>query len=133
DRVIGACAASPECQRSQPRLASDLAALLARFEAGPLPASVRTSEGRVVPISMARGDFGYSVRGMLYNPSAVTTLPGLIHHAATSGDVSEFAQFYWDRHVQFDYTLALGEHFSVLCSEDVPFVRGDEIEPATAG
>jgi pimeloyl-ACP methyl ester carboxylesterase len=82
---------------------------------------------------MTRGDFGYAVRGILYDGIAFQTLPDMIGRAAASGDVSEFAEAYWRRRVRFDDTLALGMYLSVVCAEDVPFVRDADIEPASAG
>jgi len=133
DRVIAACAATPECRAAHPRLAADFATVLARLDAKPATATVRTPTGTTAAVAMGRGDFAYAVRGILYDAGAVATLPGLIRRAAATGDLSEFAQRYWNRRVSLDATLALGQHLSVLCSEDVPFVDDQEIAPATSG
>jgi pimeloyl-ACP methyl ester carboxylesterase len=82
---------------------------------------------------MTRGDFGYAVRGILYDWTAFETLPDMVSRAARSGDVSDFALAYWRRHVQFDATLALGMYLSIVCAEDVPFIRDEDVEPASAG
>jgi pimeloyl-ACP methyl ester carboxylesterase len=62
----------------------------------------------------------------------VTRLPDLVAAAAATGDVSEFAQRYWQRAASLGPVLALGHHLSVLCTEDVPFPADREIDAATA-
>lgn len=87
---------------------------------------------REVPVTMHLGDFGYAVRGILYNPAQTRRLPGMIHRAARTGDLSEFAQRYWRRAADFD-DFADGLHLSVFCAEDVPFIRDEDVDSLTRG
>ena len=132
DRVAERCAGDGGCRRAHPRLAADFARLVARLDAGPLPATIRLG-GTPARIAMTRGDFGYAVRGILYDWNAFQTLPDMVGRAAASGDLTEFAEAYWRRRVRFDDTLALGMYLSVVCAEDVPFVRDADIEAASTG
>jgi pimeloyl-ACP methyl ester carboxylesterase len=132
DLVFEECAARPECRRSHPRLAADFQALLQRFDRGPVPATVRTASGAEVPVSMSRGDFGYAIRGVMYGPNGIAILPALISRAAATGNLSPFAQRYFERQVRFNRGFAIGLHWSILCGEDIAVVRDDEIAPATA-
>jgi len=133
DRVIDDCAARPACRKAHPNLRADFARLLERFAAGPVATSV-TPPGRTrVPVTMSRGDFGYAIRGILYAANLIDELPGWIGRAAATGDVSAFAQRYWERQVAFSRTFATGLHLSVLCAEDVAFIDPREIAGATAG
>jgi pimeloyl-ACP methyl ester carboxylesterase len=133
DRVIDDCASRPACRKSHPNLGADFARVLDRFRDGPVATSVRPPEHSPVSILMSRGDFGYAVRGILYAPYLVDNLPDWIGRAATSGDLSAFAQRYWERELDFSRTFATGLHFSVLCSEDVAFIDPSEIDAAGAG
>jgi pimeloyl-ACP methyl ester carboxylesterase len=132
ERLAQRCATDPSCRGKHPHLAADFARLVARLDADPMPATVRGASGPVT-VSMTRGDFGYAVRGILYDRAAFETLPEMIGRAVSSGDLSDFAQAYWRRRVRFDDTLALGMYLSVVCAEDVPFIRDDEVGPASAG
>src|SRR5688500_2743666 len=132
DRLVQRCAGDPACRTKHPRLAADFARLVGRLDAGPLPATVQATGGPVT-VSMTRGDFGYAVRGILYDWTAFETLPDMIGRAVNAGDLSDFAQAYWRRRVRFDDTLALGLYLSVVCAEDVPFIRDAEIESASKG
>ena len=132
DRVIASCRQHPLCDRAYPDLASDFVRLLARFDAGTVQAPIRTGATPVV-VEMTRGDLGYALRGMLYEPRAVFELPAHIARGAATGDVTPFAQAYAERASRLHRTLAHGMHLSVQCSEDVARIRDEEIDPATAG
>ena len=131
DRVIEACGATPACRNVHPALAASFSRLLDRFRTGPVSGTVRRSAWSSVPVSMTQGDYGYAVRGILYGSDAVNALPGMIERAAATGDVSEFAQRYWERSVSFTHNFSDGLHLSVLCAEDVATIRPEQIGPAT--
>jgi pimeloyl-ACP methyl ester carboxylesterase len=133
DLVLDACVTRPPCRAAHPAPAREFAALLAKLDTGTVPASITAREGPRVPVRMSRGDFGYAVRGVLYSPRALNELPDLIGRAASTGDVSEFAQRYWDRAARLERSLALGHHLSVLCAEDAAFVDDAAARKAVAG
>jgi pimeloyl-ACP methyl ester carboxylesterase len=133
NRVLDDCAARPMCRGTYPKLRADFARLLDRFRDGPIATSITDGVGATVPVRISRGDFGYAVRGILYRPDQITQLPAWINRAAASGNLSEFAQRYWERHLAFSRTFANGLHLSVLCAEDTAFIDESEIAAATAG
>jgi pimeloyl-ACP methyl ester carboxylesterase len=80
-----------------------------------------------------RNDFGYSLRGIMYNGNPTNTIADMIGRAAAaSGDMSEFAQRYFDRQISFSQNLAMGLHWSIMCAEDVAFTTDAEVRAATA-
>jgi pimeloyl-ACP methyl ester carboxylesterase len=131
ERVFEACRASAGCAEAYPELPRDFETIAARLRAAPAAAAVRTRDGRIVQVKMSLGDFGYAVRGILYDSHATARLPEMIHHAAATDDLSEFAQRYWARAVALERAMALGLHLSVLCAEDVALVPSPEIESRT--
>ena len=131
ERVFDACRTNAECAETYPDLSQDFATIVARLHAKPGTAAVRTRDGRVVPVSMSLGDFGYAMRGILYDSHVTARLPEMIHRAATTEDLSEFAQRYWARAVTLERSIALGLHLSVLCPEDVSLVQESDMEPRT--
>ena len=133
ERVFDACRADASCSETYSSLPQDFEAILTRLHGSPVQTTVRTREGRVVPVTMSAGDFGYAVRGILYDSRAAARLPEMIHHAAASGDVSEFAQRYWARAVSLERTMAHGLHLSVLCPEDIALLSEADVEPRTRG
>ncbi|MFN0180584.1 MAG: alpha/beta fold hydrolase [Gemmatimonadales bacterium] len=133
ERVFADCRAWRACRDSFPSVEGDFAALLAKVQAGPVSARVARSAGDSgVEVRLSAGDFGYAVRGIMYSSRGARALPGLIHRAARTGDLSGFAQRYWERVVNFG-TFADGLHFSIFCAEDVPFIADGEIAGLTAG
>jgi len=133
DRIIAACDTSAACRADHPSLAADTRALLDRLASGPVATSVTPAGRTPVPVAMSRGDLGYALRGIMYGADAERTLPDLIARAAATGDLSALAQRYWRRAVFFDGgAFATGLHLSVLCGEDVAFIRDADVDPATA-
>ena len=73
------------------------------------------------------------MRGLLYDSESAARLPAMIHRAAATGDLNEFAQRYWTRAVTLERSMAHGLHFSVLCPEDVAAVQDADVEARTRG
>ena len=132
DAVFDDCAAAPSCAAAYPDLRADFASLLARLDGGPVPVRYTAPGQGPVDGTLSRGDFGYAVRGLLYGDGALT-LPARIAAAAETADLSGFAAAYAQRTDRVWGTLSLGLYLSVLCAEDVPRIREDEIAAETAG
>lgn len=132
DELFAHCDSQAECRARHPELRDDFAKLIARLDKAPVNARVRTRDGET-SVRMTRGDFGYAIRGMLYRADILPSLPAMIHGAATSGDLSVFAQFHWERAASFANGFSMGHHLSVLCAEDVAFLREEDIAQETEG
>jgi pimeloyl-ACP methyl ester carboxylesterase len=128
DQVIRQCEAQPDCAAAYPGLDGMVEAAFARFGDGPV--SVGLSDGRTVQFHAA--DLGYALRGLLYGRSA--EVPYRIAQAA-AGDFTELADYYVERTdwVSSDDDTAAGNHFSVICAEDIQPVTGDDVRRAAAG
>ena len=133
DRVFADCEAQEPCKAAYPDLRGDFARLLHGFDAGPIRTFVTQENGAKVAVDMHRDDFGYAVRGILYNAPAIAGLPRMIHAAASSHDVSAFAELYWKRDVGIRRAVAMGVHFAVFGTEDVPFIDRAMIPKLTDG
>ncbi|MEO8448220.1 MAG: alpha/beta fold hydrolase [Gemmatimonadota bacterium] len=126
DHQLASCRERAACRDSFPTLDQDFATIVERFRKGPVQATVRVKAGaEPAPVTMSLGDFGYAVRGVLYSAEASRGLPGMIHRAAAGSDLSEFAQRYWERVASFAGEFSDGLHFSIFCSEDIPFIGDD--------
>jgi pimeloyl-ACP methyl ester carboxylesterase len=135
DRVASDCAADSGCAAAYPDLERSLAVVLDRFREGPIEVSIRPGrDAAPVTVPYAIGDFGYTIRGMLYSPRQTARLPKLLTAAAGSkGDLQPFAQAYFDRAVLLGGAVANGLYLSVLCTEDVPYIADDAVLRWTAG
>lgn len=133
DKVFAECRQQVDCDAAFPNLRADFDRLLALFAAGPVATYILDQHQKKVPVDMHRGDFAYGVRGVLYQSRSLVDLPGLIHRAAETGDLHPIAQAYWQRQVGVRPLVAMGVHFGVYCSEDLPFIAADEVSSFTDG
>ncbi len=133
DLVLADCAAQDSCRAAYPDLAADFDEVIGLFDNGPVTTKITRRDGSTVDVRMGRGEFGYAIRGILYSSRSIAGLPRLIHEAARTGDVSEFAQRYWQRQVALRPVVSFGVHLSSGCTEDGPFIDASEVPEATDG
>jgi len=135
DRVAADCGAQAGCAAAYPDLERHLATVLDRFREGPIEVAIRPGKDAApLEVPYAIGDFGYTIRGMLYSPRQTAQLPKLLSAAAEpGGDLTPFAQAYYDRAALLGTAVANGLYLSVLCAEDVPYISDDAVLRWTAG
>jgi pimeloyl-ACP methyl ester carboxylesterase len=132
--VFAECAADPTCASDYPQLRQDFDKLLDEFRPGPRTAQIRTAaDARPTTVRYSMGDFGYTIRGMLYSSERTARLPLEIVHAAATGNVDAFAQAYYDRATALARLIPPGLYLSVMCAEEVPPLSADEVTRWTAG
>lgn len=132
DAVLTACEREAACKSSYPTLRGDWAALLAR-----LPKPVTAAHpltGQPEHFTLTREMVLGAVRGPLYVPSLAAALPAAITEAAQGrfeGLMGVSALLSARKGTQ----LAMGMHFSVVCSEDMPLMEapGAPVDAARAG
>ena len=117
DALLRDCDQAPACRSSHPNLRRDASALLAS-----LPKTVTASH----PLTGERETFTYSrdmllasVRGPLYAPAMAAALPQAIGNAA-AGRFESLLGLSSLLLPRKGSALAMGMHFSVICSEDAP-------------
>ena len=133
ERVVEDCEAQERCKAAYPDLDKDFRRVLWLFEGDPVKTHVTREDGTEVPVTMTRGDFAYALRAMLYSSRRIAPLPDLLHRTAQTGDVSPFAQGLWLRDVSLRPAVAMGVHFAVYCTEDMPFIDPDDVPKLTEG
>ena len=134
DRTLADCRREDTCRAQFPALDEDWQRLIRRLHDAPAQTHVTLPSGFHSPVTMSLGDFAYAVRGILYASTGHDELPAMIHQAAVSGDLSQFADRYWQRAMRLGDTLALGLHLSVLCHDEVrPTAETPLTERSAAG
>ena len=133
DKMFAECRAQENCQSAFPKLETEFAQLMKLFEDGPVSTFILNQQGEQVPVDMHRGDFAYAVRGVIYRSRSLAKLPQMIHQAAEAEDIQPFAQMYWQRQVGLRRVVAMGVHFGIYCSGDLPFIAEDEVASFTEG
>ncbi|NNF51058.1 MAG: alpha/beta fold hydrolase [Gammaproteobacteria bacterium] len=85
-----------------------------------------TGEQREVEFGYDR--FAIAMRLLSYAPESVAIMPLLIHEAANRGHYGPIAAQSIMIETSLSEALSFGMHNSVVCTEDVPFLRSDDID-----
>jgi pimeloyl-ACP methyl ester carboxylesterase len=124
DAVFARCAADPKCNHAFPNLPAALEALLERVEREPVLVHLEdpyTSEP--TEVKFTRNKLCMAIRLLSYASETAALLPLLIHDASTTGDLSRLAAQSTIVTEQLEGSINSGLGNSVLCAEDVPFLR----------
>ncbi len=118
------CYAEPACKAAFPNLEADYKRTVERIESGPVRVTVKDPRnGKATEVSLTAEGFAESLRGMIYRPEAMRSVPLLMHKAA-GGDYQAFADLEIARNIDLDSEIADGLYFSITCTEDI-----DRIDP----
>jgi hypothetical protein len=106
--------------------------VLARAERQPVRVRLTDPKtGKPQEVRLARAGVAQTLRYMLYDPSSAAELPLQVHLAA-GGDWKPLAVTA-SSNAQYIVRIQNGYFFGVTCSEDLPFIREEEIPAAVAG
>jgi pimeloyl-ACP methyl ester carboxylesterase len=131
DSMYVDCAAELACRAAFPNIKSEFAAVLARFDHGPITVSMRDpSTGATLPVKLERENYVERLRLMLYTTSTARLVP-IVVHRAFGGDFMPFEQI--ARGYNLGATLSRGMYMTVTCSEGVPFISDRERDDETRG
>jgi pimeloyl-ACP methyl ester carboxylesterase len=131
EMVFRDCAAQHECYAAFPALGDEFAAVMRQLEAEPAPVLVRDPvTGDSVTLAVTQGVFAGSVRRMLMDSELLRRVPLAVHEAAEGS----FATFLpgIERTLGMAGALFWGMGLSVVCAEDLPMIRGQDVERAAA-
>jgi pimeloyl-ACP methyl ester carboxylesterase len=132
DRLFADCAADSACHTAYPDLANEFKSVIAQFDKGPIQVSaVNPYTGSTQEVTVTRDAFVDSVRLMLYFPALSAALPALIHLGA-KGNLAPWISNAVVAIMGINIRLARGMQFSVVCSEDVPFITAEEVKTTSA-
>ncbi len=129
DVLFRRCRDDAACAARFPALEADLRALLARLEARPARVTIRDP---VTGVPEERAFGAEHLRRVLvafsYAAESVALLPPLLHAAAHDGDLAPLAGALRIVSDDFEASIDRPLELSVLCAEDVPFIRDDPPE-----
>jgi pimeloyl-ACP methyl ester carboxylesterase len=133
ERIFADCVAEQPCHKAFPDVKADLEKALALLDKGPVKTQAfNTIKKQPQQIMMTRGAFMDLVRLMLYEPTASSLLPLVLHQSA-EGDFGGIATIGFIVEHQIAGMLAGGMSLCVVCAEDTPFISETDIKKATAG
>ena len=133
EKLIADCAVDETCRTAFPKLKTEFAAVLARFDKGAVSFEMAHPVSKTRQrVSLSRGVFVERLRLMLYNLPAASLVPLLIHSAA-QGDFAPFGTMALARTRGAAESLAMGMYLTVTCSEFAAAITEDEIKRETSG
>jgi pimeloyl-ACP methyl ester carboxylesterase len=133
NRLIDDCGAEEKCHATFPQLRTDWNQVVANVEKGPVTFDTLNPVTRQKQqITMTRDGFTELMRLVLYIPNVMSILPLMIHQMS-QGDYSQFAYYSYQVRRGVDAALARGMQLSVLCAEDIPFLKESDIQSKMAG
>ncbi len=131
--VLAECSADEVCNRAFPNIRSEAKAVLDRLLKGPVEVSIRPNTRESAPateptkVKLSRDLAAEAIRYMLYSPGAVPRIPLFLHQAA-QGNFVPLAQAALNYREQIVSTGSNGMYLSVICAEDLPWIKPDEGE-----
>jgi pimeloyl-ACP methyl ester carboxylesterase len=133
DHLEQACRHDPSCSVHFPHFAEHFAAVVKRFDSGPVTLAVRNSAThRLQSVQLTKEVFVETIRHEMYFPTAAAYIPVTVERAyrddftPLSEMVSQMAFFF--SHIQAD-----GLNLSVTCVEDIPFITEADVTRDSAG
>jgi pimeloyl-ACP methyl ester carboxylesterase len=129
DNLFGACSADTACRTSFPKLTEESREVLARLESGSVQVTIPDT---AVKARLDRGRVAEWFRSKLYRPKSAANLPWLIHRAY-QGDWDFITKELLSDARDADSGLSFGLFLSITCSEDVAFVREQDVAAAIQG
>jgi pimeloyl-ACP methyl ester carboxylesterase len=129
EALFVACASDAACKAAFPNLRTEFHDVLARLDAGSARVTVA---GVASTVPLNRGRVMEWFRSQLYRPGTAAAVPWLIHRAY-EGDWQAIADGILASARGMHSELSVGVFFSVTCSEDIPFMREEDIERETRG
>lgn len=133
DELERACSKDPTCSAHFPHFAEHFAAVVRRFDAGPVSLAVRNPvTHRMQTVQLTKGVFAETVRHELYFPSGAAYMPVTIERTYR-GDYTPLAEMVSQMALFFANVQANGLNLSVSCSEDIPFITEADVAAYSAG
>ena len=127
DGTFAACEADAKCHSAFRQVRDAFFQIRERPASGRVLVKVPGHEGTV---ALSQGRVAEWFRSLLYRPSSAARLPWLID-GASKGDWDPIVRGILEDAQDADTDLSLGLLLSITCSDDVPFVRRDEVAAAT--
>jgi pimeloyl-ACP methyl ester carboxylesterase len=133
DLLFDHCEKEATCAQAFPELRSRVKALLERLEQAPAKVTVEHPvTGVPEDITLSRQVFLQAVFGQLYMPEVAMLTP-LMLDRATKGDWAPFVALSQGVSGGMSDSISHGMFFSVICSEDAPFIQDEAITREASG
>jgi pimeloyl-ACP methyl ester carboxylesterase len=133
DHLEQACRLDPTCSAHFPHFAEDFAAVVQRFDSGPVTLAVRNPvTHRLQNVELTKEVFVETIRHAMYFPPGAAYIPVTIERAYR-GDYMPLGEMVSQMALFFANIVANGLNLSATCVEDVPFITEADVTRDSAG
>ncbi|MBV9263550.1 MAG: alpha/beta fold hydrolase [Candidatus Eremiobacteraeota bacterium] len=133
EHLEAACRSDRTCSAHFPHFSEHFAAVVRRFDAGPVSFAVRNSvTHRLQPVALSKEVFVETIRHTMYFPAAAAFIPVTIERAYR-GDYTPLGEMASQMSQLFSDLQADGLNLSVTCAEDIPFITDADVVRYSAG
>ncbi|MDT7781067.1 MAG: hypothetical protein QOC99_3579, partial [Acidobacteriota bacterium] len=133
ERLFADCEADAKCHTAFPDLRKEFAGVVERLDKGPVTFdTLNPFTGQKQQATMSRGAFAEHVRLMLYQPNVLSVMPALIHEMYGQ-NFARFGAIGFQLARSLDEAIARGMQLSVICAEDIPFIKESDLKSAFGG
>jgi pimeloyl-ACP methyl ester carboxylesterase len=127
DLMFERCANQPGCAKEFPDLRFEFTQLLKNLRAEPVDVSLpHPVSGEETEMFFTADKFATAVRLFTYSQETVALLPFMIHTAFTENEYNLMVSNYLIVAGDLEESITEGMGYSVLCSEDIPFISIEE-------
>lgn len=123
------CKNDKNCNMAYPNIKNEFDQLLKRWEQKPPVYEVHDSLKGKQSVIIPWYAFQTKLRSLMYAPGSIRTIPYLVHEAY-KGNLIPFIELY-PKEKSSNNFIAEGFYLCVTCTEDVPFIRKNEIDSLT--
>ena len=128
DKLISDCDNDSLCHATFPNFAKEFYALKDR---SPFTVHAADSTGNIQPYTVSWNEVETKIRELMYSPAGLRSIPFLVHQFYL-GNFEPFLKLY--SFSPFASRLfSEGFYLCVTCTEDVPFIRKEDIDSFTRG
>ena len=128
DAIFDRCAESEDCSAAFPDIREDFGMLRDALADEPVIITLPNPvSGIPEEIRFGRQEMAAALRLLSYHPNSVALMPMLINEAIEGNFAPLAAQFMMISESMSE-ALSLGMHNAVVCTEDVPFFTGENVE-----
>jgi pimeloyl-ACP methyl ester carboxylesterase len=133
DGLEQACLRDRTCSAHFPHFADHFAAVVQRFDSGPVTFTVRNPvTHRLQSVQLTKEVFAETIRHEMYFPSGAAYIPVTIERAYR-GDYTPLSEMVSQMALFFANIQANGLNLSVTCAEDIPFITEADVTRYSAG
>lgn len=125
------CRKDTACNKAYPSIQTEFTELMNKWKTKPLTYELKDIAGGNQMVSISWHAFETKIRRLMYSPAGIRKVPYLIHEA-WKGNLQPFIDLF-PKGKNIDNFIAEGLYLCVTCTEDVPFIKAEEITSLTSG